>query len=193
LNDQITTFRFRAEPVWLPACRAFQLGFPGEVASWLFDNGSLTRRLIDACPGQFCVQVLAEGMTLPMANEGRRLAIAANRHAFVRQVQLMCDDTPWVFARTVIPRSTLTGSQRILTHLGSRPLGAYLFADPHMQRDPVEIARLAPGDHLYHMAVEGLPGKPACVWGRRTVFYLDNKPLLVNEIFLPGVTRCKNT
>jgi chorismate-pyruvate lyase len=28
---------------------------------------------------------------------------------------------------------------------------------------------------------------PEAIWGRRSVFYLAHKPLLVNEIFLPGI------
>jgi len=28
---------------------------------------------------------------------------------------------------------------------------------------------------------------PESVWGRRSVFYLHKKPLLVNEVFLPSI------
>jgi chorismate--pyruvate lyase len=192
LSKQAITYRFRHEPLWLPARRAFQLQVPAAVASWLFDSGSLTRRVIGACSGSFRVRVVDEGMAMPMTNEAQRLMIPGRRQAFVRQVQLRCDKQAWVFARTVIPRRTLTGRQRILTSLGNRPLGAFLFADPHMRRDPVEIAQITPRHRLYAMAVQGLGHQPACIWGRRTVFYLDNKPLLVNEIFLPGAVRCNN-
>jgi chorismate--pyruvate lyase len=90
-----------------------------------------------------------------------------------------------VFARTVIPVRTLRGRQRRLARLGTRPLGAALFADPHLKRGEVEIARLAPGDGIYeHAAVQGAADG---VWGRRSVFTLKGKPLLVSEFFLPAL------
>jgi chorismate--pyruvate lyase len=95
-----------------------------------------------------------------------------------------------VFARTVIPRATLTGPRRRLTRLKTRPLGAVLFADPSMQRGPVEIARLTPRDKLYPVALRHLGRQPPEIWGRRSLFTLGGKPLLVSEIFLPGIPPC---
>jgi chorismate lyase len=34
--------------------------------------------------------------------------------ALIREVHLLCDDRPWVFARTIIPISTLRGRERRL-------------------------------------------------------------------------------
>jgi chorismate lyase len=52
----------------------------------------------------------------------------------LREVYLLCDGVPWVYARTAIPRETLTGRHRRLAYLKTRPLGAMLFADPGMAR-----------------------------------------------------------
>ena len=115
--------------------------------------------------------------------------------ALIREVFLYCDDEPWVFARTVIPRSTLTGKQKYLANLGSRPLGAVLFADPNMRRDHFEVACMRPEELLYthanqlHTDQNNIDG-PDFIWGRRSAFYLSNKPLLVNEIFLPAIAKC---
>jgi chorismate--pyruvate lyase len=63
-----------------------------------------------------------------------------------------------------------------------------LFAHPATRRDKVEFARLTPSDPLYAAAVAHLPGEPpAALWGRRTLYRYTGKPLLVNEIFLPGL------
>ena len=120
-----------------------------------------------------------------MSNEAQILGMSMNGHALVRQVQLLCKDVPWVYARTVIPRGTLTGRQRRLAHLKSRSLGAMLFADPSMRRGELQLARLTARDKLHAIVVQHLDQSPAEMWGRRSVFTLANKPLLVSEIFLP--------
>jgi chorismate--pyruvate lyase len=60
-----------------------------------------------------------------------------------------------------------------------------LFADPGMQRGGVELARLGTGQAMHAAATCHLVPPPAVIWGRRTVFRLADKPLLVSEIFLP--------
>jgi chorismate--pyruvate lyase len=178
------------EPVW-NFTRELRHGFvPADMVDWLFDPGSLTARLIQGCSGRFQVQVLSQVWHAPLHNEIKRLGMRERQMSFIREVYLCCDGQPWVFARTVIPRKSLSGKQKHLASLGSRPLGAVLFADPHMHRDEIEVACLQPRQQLYHKAVAALPSKPASIWGRRSVFYLNNKPLLVNEIFLPGIGRC---
>lgn len=174
-------------PRWFTRQHRYMQHVPEGIAAWLFDEGSLTARLIAACPGRFQVRVLSLGWQRPFANEARRLRMRLHYRALIRQVYLYCDDTPWVYARTVIPHKTLTGKQRFLAHLGNRPLGAALFADPYMRRDELEVAHLLPRHSLYNSAVQGLAARPESIWGRRSVFYLSDKPLLVNEIFLPNI------
>lgn len=178
------------EPRWRIRRHLWQGMVPAEMACWLFDSGSLTARMIAACRGQFRVELISQGWQRPMLNEALRLNMDPDRLALVRQVYLYCDDTPWVFARTVIPRTTLSGPQRHLANLGTRPLGAVLFADPHMRRDEVEVACIRSGQRIFHSATRVLRGPVDEIWGRRSVFYLDNKALLVNEVFLPEIRRC---
>lgn len=178
------------EPVWYFARELRHGVVPADMAAWLFDPGSLTARLIRACPGNFRVQVLSQTWCSPLHNESKRLHMRARQMSLIREVYLYCDEQPWVFARTVIPRKTLTGKQKHLANLGSRPLGAVLFADPHMHRDEIEVTCLHPTERLYNKAVAALAQRPPHIWGRRSVFYLNRKPLLVNEIFLPGIAPC---
>lgn len=98
----------------------------------------------------------------------------------VRQVLLCCGDTPLVYANTVIPATTIQGAQRRYANMGNRPLGAMLFSDRTMRREPVEVGIL-PAKHpasQYTRSVEP-------VWGRRSVFRVAGKPLLVSEYFMP--------
>lgn len=149
------------------------------------DPDSLTRRLQRACGPRFHVRVLAQGWGRPLASERQALGMKRGGRVLLREVCLMCGATPWVFARTVIPVRTLRGRQRRLARLGTRPLGAALFADPGLRRGEVEVARLIPADGIYERAVPG--GGAEVVWGRRSVFTLRGKPLLVSEFFLPAL------
>ncbi len=178
------------ESVWHFEDRVFNYAMQPQMGCWLFDPTSLTARLLMACEGRFSVQVLSQRWANPLRNESRRLGLGLRQTALIREVFLYCDQTPWVFARTVIPRSTLTGKLKYLAKLGSRPLGAVLFSDPHMRRDQFEVADIQPGEYLYTQATQHCQTKPTQIWGRRSAFYLSQKPLLVNEIFLPTIAPC---
>lgn len=175
------------EPVWRTRTSLFAHPVPRNIASWVYDHGSLTRRIIQTCQGQFRVEVIAQHRGRPLLNEATRLRVQADQAALIREVYLYCDTVPWVYARTIIPHTTLTGRQRHLAHLGSRPLGAALFADPTMCRDEVEVACMRPIHRLFDTATAALAQTPETIWGRRSVFYVGGKPLLVNEVFLPPV------
>ncbi len=175
------------EPVWHPRNRIRNGWLSPAMQQWLLDDSSLTRRLQQNCPGRFRVEVLNQGWERPLLSEARALKIRPERRVLVRQVHLLCDDTPWVFARTVIPVTSLRGRQRRLRHLGNRPLGAFLFADPHMRRAPLEIVSIDAGQRLYHRAIAHSRHQDNTIWGRRSVFYLEERPLLVSEIFLPDL------
>lgn len=175
------------EPVWRTRTSLFAHPVPRNIASWVYDHGSLTRRIIQTCQGQFRVEVIAQHRGRPLLNEATRLRVQADQAALIREVYLYCDTVPWVYARTISPHTTLTGRQRHLAHLGSRPLGAALFADPTMCRDEVEVACMRPIHRLFDTATAALAQSPETIWGRRSVFYVGGKPLLVNEVFLPPV------
>jgi chorismate--pyruvate lyase len=154
-----------------------------EVRSWLFDSSSLTARLVRMFPGQFRVELLSQLVSKPLLDESRVLNIRHGRSALIRQVRLCCGDNAVVYARTVIPVTTLQGAQRSYANLGNRPLGAMLFADRTMQRDEVMVSRLTTGDVLY----KATGVKKGEIWGRRSIFRVGRKPLLVSEYYLPAL------
>ena len=80
-----------------------------------------------------------------------------------------------------------SGSARKLAYLGDRPLGAALFSTPTTRRQRVEMARVLPRHPLFAAAVDHLDGDARELWGRRTLFQYADKPLVVNEIFLPDI------
>ena len=131
------------------------------------------------------MQVLSQVRNTPRLDEAQVLGMRPREMAIVRQVRLLCGGTPWVYARTVIPVSSLRGELQRLAGLGTRPLGGVLFADPGMRRGIVELAELLPGHAVYAAATGHMRQRPAAIWGRRSVFRMSGKPLLVSEIFLP--------
>jgi chorismate--pyruvate lyase len=175
------------EPAWHPLERRRPAGVPDAVFGWLNDRGSLTRRVIEACPGRFRVKLRRQEWAMPMTSERRLLGIRRARFALLREVELQCGERPWVFARTVIPGASLRGGGRRFALLGERPLGAVLFADPATRRGGTQIARLTPRQPLFEAACAGLALRPDELWGRRTLFFYAGRPLLVNEIFLPDI------
>ena len=176
----------RPAPRWKPHRCYLRRHIPSELSSWLLDPASLTLRLQQLCAGHFRVRVLSQSWGRPYLDEARLLDMDKSGRAIIRQVQLLCDRQPWIFARTVIPAESLRGRLKRLAHLGTRPLGAMLFADPGMQRGVVELARILPGHTLFAAALSHAVQQPQEIWGRRSVFRLADKPLLVSEIFLPG-------
>lgn len=153
---------------------------------WLLDPASLTMRLKQLSDGDFRVRVLSQEWQRPRLDEAISLGSRAGGIALVRHVQLVCKGQPWVFARTVIPVSSMRGRLKQLAHLGDRPLGAMLFADPGMRREVVELARITPGQALFANATADIRKRPKEIWGRRSIFRIAHHPLLVSELFLPS-------
>ena len=173
------------EPLWVDIGSRHASMVPAHVHAWLKDTASLTRRVTDACPGKFRVQVKFQGWAGALNSETRLLQLGLREACLVREVELLCNDEPQVFARTLMPASSLRGAARQLSRLRNKPLGKVLFANPHTRRKRVQIARILPQHRLFQSAVFHLDDKPEVLWGRRTLFLYVGKPILVNEIFLP--------
>lgn len=145
---------------------------------WLFDEGSLTRRLTLLSRDHFSVTPLFEGWKPLRVDECRALNIAPGAEGWVREVFLRGHGEPWVFARSVASRSALERGGLDLKTLGSRSLGELLFCDQAFIRHPIEVCRYP---HAW------LPADTAQIglWGRRSRFERDGLDLLVAEVFLP--------
>jgi chorismate--pyruvate lyase len=158
----------------------------GAYRHWLVDVGSLTARLQMRCK-QFSVGRVSVHWGSPQRDETLLLGMRPHERALLREVVLNCDGKPVVFAHSVLPRRSLRGAWRGLGRLGTRPLGAALFANPAVVRTPLSFRKLTPRNALYQRAVAGLETRPACLWGRRSVFMLHGANIMVTEVFLPGV------
>jgi chorismate--pyruvate lyase len=158
---------------------------PSELAPWLTDTGSLTRRLKLHNQHGFSVKVLGNHWIKPLTDESLLLQLPTTQMAYQREVNLLDGDYANVYARTVIPLATYQAMKHRFNSLGNKPLGELLFTDPTVTRGPIQIASLKPGQWLYEMALLEEELRPDELWARRSQFFISGKPLLVNEIFLP--------
>ncbi|WP_286270891.1 chorismate--pyruvate lyase family protein [Thalassotalea hakodatensis] len=172
-------------PITLPAtwCAAHTATLTPLLRDWLLDPGSLTQRLKQHCQ-QFKVHVLGQQVEPCSALEANA-DIIEGEQVLVREVLLCCDNVPQVFARSLLPLTSLTGDEQKLAHLGTQSLGHVLFTNPKLQRKEIEVAcfdsstKVAQLARSYHLFSE-LP-----IWGRRSIFLVEQKPLMVAEVFLP--------
>lgn len=153
---------------------------------WLTDRGSLTARLMARCT-EFSVLPLRQNLAVANRDEAWLLQLPPHRLALVREVLLRCDGLPAVFAHSLIASDELRRTWRFVAQLGNRPLGAVLFANPRIQRQPLHYKSLDARHPLYRGAAEHLPHVPPRLWARRSLFTLNHAPLLVTEVFLPTV------
>jgi len=169
-----------ADPPWRRVTQTLAVRVPVTTRHWLLDEGSLTERLIKRSNGQFRVERLRQSWQKPMPSERRLLGLGTSHWALIREVALYCHDQPWVYARSVIPARSLSGELRRLRRLQNESLGALIFQQPGLQRDPFEVALLPAASHYMHPSFR--QNQPA--WARRSRFTIKGKSLLVSEVFL---------
>lgn len=167
---------------WLSEDSASYAELTAPLNNWLFDSASLTKRLLNNSD-TFEVLVLNQSQSILSQQE---LDLFDACDVQCREILLICDDTPQVFARTLIPQSTLTHANKRLQTLGNTSLGDILFNDPSMRRSTIEICQFQPPSSLSIMSQQLLLPHQSNIWGRRSMFYLQDYPLSVAEFFLPG-------
>lgn len=168
------------------AWRAVPPGHPHPLHGWLTSRGSLTARIV-ARTDQFKLTRLMQRYRTANIDELGELGLRAKEKVLVRKVILWSGDMPLVFAHSIAGRHDLAGTWRSLRGLGTRPLAAMLFANPRVTRQPIEFQRIDKRHPLYREAVALFPTLPPSLWARRSVFLLKGRPLLVTEVFLPGL------
>jgi len=162
------------------------VGADARLRRWLLDRGSLTRR-IQLRSRQFRVDLLALTKAPANRDERRLIEFGAGVHCAVREVALHSDGKAVIFAHSVAARRELKGPWRMLMTLGTRPLGAALFADPRVARQTLRFRRIRRGAELYGQACRLLDRAPVALWARRSLFVFRGSRLLVTEVYLPAI------
>lgn len=164
------------------------LGLPHALRTWLTWRGSLTRRLKTRC-SDFRVVPVATGFTKANRDEHAPLQLRAGSVAYVREVLLSCNQHHLVFAHSVLPRAGLRSGWNGITRLGTRPLGEALFNNPRIKREAMVYLRIDSRHPLFGATTLRHPLHVRALWARRSVFRLNGHPLLVTEVFFPGIER----
>lgn len=156
--------------------------------TWLRDRGSLTERL--QARGNFAVRLLRQGLAIPTPDEAIALGIRRDQLAWVREVALLCNDKPVVFAHTVLPRRPRGALTRWLARLGNHSLGALLFSHPGFARGTLKCKRLDHRHALFQPAIDAMQlgaSPPRALWARRSHFVFHAQSVLVTEVFSPAL------
>ncbi|WP_235943297.1 chorismate--pyruvate lyase family protein [Zoogloea dura] len=170
------------DPFRMAAWRA-----PRGMRGWLTDDRSLTARIRSRC-GRFALQVVSQGKGVVLPDEMAALGIHRHGRLWQREVLLIADGEPVVFARSLVATTTIPAAWHLLHGLGGRPLAAVLFDDPRVRRSPLEAARLDARDSRWHHAASATRNADLPpLWARRSAFRRDGAPLLVTEVFLPSI------
>jgi chorismate--pyruvate lyase len=170
---------------WQPYQSVLMASMPQSVRERILAPGSLTYYLEQRAKKNFTVEVINTGWFYARLSETQFLGIMPREKAWVREVFLRCDGNIVVYAWSVFPESTLTGPYKGLQRLGNKSLGKILYSQPDVSRSEFQIAQVFKDHPLYQRITRELKDKPELLWARRSCFTLANKPLLVNEIFLP--------
>jgi len=177
------------EPDWLNKDDSQQTISEKRICPFLYHENSLTRFIQQHCSGLFNLELISEEWQQPIRSEAGLLSLTDNDTAFIRKVFLKDDEKVLVYARSIIPEKTLSGNNKKLLEMGKQPLGDFLFNDNSTYRDVMRYAIIPVGSELHAEATKG-SNIASELWGRQSLFYTEQKPLLVTEIFLPAVLEC---
>lgn len=159
-----------------------------EMRDWLVDTGSLTLKLM-ACSSQFRVRRLRQQCGICLADESAAVALPRRCRVQEREVLLLCDGRPTVYAHTIVPLYATAADWPFFGTLGERSLGSTLFGDPQVTRGPLQFARLRAQHPLAQRAHAVLAGERVDfpIFARRCLYRRCNGALLVTELFLPAI------
>ena len=149
-----------------------------QTLDWLFDEGSLTRRLTEISDNAFSVLPLYEGWQVLRPDECAALDLPQGVQGWVREVYLRGHGEPWVFARSVAGKHSLHEGGLNMDELGTRSLGELLFSDQAFERGAMQVC---------HYSRNWLPQADQAdhLWARRSRFVRGKLSVLVAEVFLP--------
>ncbi|MGF1722921.1 chorismate lyase [Vibrio kyushuensis] len=146
--------------------------FPSQQSrSWLLELGSLSRLLERHCQA-LTVDLLHNRIVKAERLNEQEISLLSPEQCLLRKVVLKGDGIPWVLGRTLIPSSSIADQQHDLTEQGEIPLGLTVFSTNDVKRDALQVgwAETEQGRFL----------------ARRSRLWMNNKPMLVAELFLPA-------
>jgi chorismate--pyruvate lyase len=172
---------------WFPAERLGQMNVESTLRTWLIAKGMLSARVKAACGEDFALRLIDQWTGL--LTSSHKLGLRSDDDAgLFRDIEMVRGGQVWIFGQTVMPDSTLS-LHPWLAELGDTPLDETLIGLSGVDRGAYEYAWLPVDDPLTARALRDAEVKPEGLWARRSRVALRGAPLLMQEVFLPGVGR----
>jgi chorismate-pyruvate lyase len=106
-----------------------------------------------------------------------------DKNFYVREVILKSNNSPKIFARTLVKQDDLKEAWSSLKHLGSHSLASILFNSPEIHKISVFYKKLDLNDPLFiHLNSFNLTNKKS-IWARKSIWKKEGAILELIEIF----------
>ena len=138
-----------------------------EILSWLNEGGSITSRIRSF--SNFKLKLLKDGPGEVDIIEDD-LIISNYEENNIREVILLSNEEPLIYAKSIIPLETIKLGLNILGNLKENPLGDILFSNPEIKKKYMLFARFQSKEEIFY--------------GRKGIYKVKGYPFSVCEIFL---------
>ena len=138
-----------------------------EILSWLNEGGSITSRI--KLFSNFKLELLKDGPGEVDIIEDD-LIISNYEENNIREVILLSNEEPLIYAKSIIPLETIKLGLNILGNLKENPLGDILFSNPEIKKKYMLFARFQSKEEIFY--------------GRKGIYTVKGYPFSVCEIFL---------
>lgn len=183
---EVVLFPIQLPTQWLSAANNANIISNLTTKEWLTSESSLTVRVKELGIA-FSLEVLSQS-DQPLSTSLQKTLGTNDTSALFREVLLKQAGVPLIYAQTIMPSGTVTGTEAMLAELGNQPLGQVLFQSPQAIRGEIEFSQVTKismlGQFIEHELKQ--PIVDDC-YIRRSRFLLNQKPLLVCECFLPAL------
>lgn len=138
-----------------------------EIKSWLLEQGPITKRIKSIA--EFRLELIQDELSDATDDEILFLKIDSEEIR-IREVILFGNENPMVFARTIIPNTTIEKGLKELGKIGNKPLGDILFEKDIFSKEDIVFASFKDKESLF--------------WGRKIKYTVKDQPFSVMEVFL---------
>ena len=152
---------------WITSKEFHNESIDTHVKSWLTETGPITNRI--KSNGTFKLELIKDEVGTVNRIDANFLGEDLGEIK-IREVLLLSNNKPKVFARSLIPNRTIEKGLSELGELGSKPLGDILFEKEIFKKIEMVFAKFSESGNLY--------------WGRKSKYLVKVYPLSVMEIFL---------
>ena len=138
------------------------------ILSWLSESGPITNRI--KLSQKFELELLNDEID-EISKEEKLFLNSVSETFRVRRVILLGNNTPVVYAKSVIPSSTIENGLSSLGKIGNAPLGDILFTPGVFTK-------------LEMVCASFLSKEKNVYWGRKIKYSVNSEPISVMEVFL---------